>query len=35
MDFRRDEFDGSQKFETAFVKWLGVLILEKTASLRG
>ena len=35
MDFRRDEFDGSQNFETAFPKRLGVLILEKKISLRG
>ena len=34
MDFRRDEFDGSQNFETSFPKRLEVLILEKVA-LRG
>ena len=35
MDFRRDEFDGSQNFELSFPKWLEVLILEKKVSLRG
>ena len=35
MDFRRDEFDGSQNFELSFPKWLEVLILEKKVALRG
>ena len=35
MDFRLNQLDGSQNFETAFPKRLEVLILEKKVSLRG